>query len=236
MRNRLPSQGAARGRGSTGSAGMARLAPMSRDPYQRIARHYDRLFESAARGLAEITVGLADPPARARVLDVGCGTGILLALCVERGLRAHGVDPSGAMLEVARRRLGETADLRRSGGQQLPFGDGQLDAVFATMVLHELDPVSRRDTLAEMIRVTRDTGVLAIADYHDGPLRSIRGVLKRVVTTAAEIAAGPTHYSGYRHFKRHGCLRGLLADAPLVITNQKVVAGGNLAVHILRRG
>jgi len=205
------------------------------DPYRHTAHLYDLFFEWATRGLAEVTVGLADLPAHARILDVGCGTGVLLALCAERGLRAHGVDPSGAMLDVARRRLGDSADLHRGGGQHLPFGDGELDAVFATMVLHELDPVIRRDTLTEMIRVTRDTGVVAIADYDDGPIRGVWGVINRVATTAAELAAGRDHYAGYRHFKRHGCVPGLVADAPMVIAVQKVVAGGNLAVHVLRR-
>jgi len=208
---------------------------MSADPYRRIARYYDWLFESGARGLAEITVGLADPPARGRVLDVGCGTGILLEVCVERGLRAHGVDPSAAMMGEARRRLGDTADLRDGDGRRLPFDDGELDAVFATMVLHELDPVTRRASLAEMIRVTRVDGVLAIADYHDGGIHGLWGLFNRVVTTAAELAAGRAHYAGYRHFKAHGCLPGLVADAPVQVAIQKVVSGGNLAVHILRR-
>lgn len=208
---------------------------MSADPYRRIARIYDTVFESGARGLAEVTLELADLPPGARVLDVGCGTGILLACCLERGLEAHGVDPSGAMLGVARRRLGDAADLREGSGQQLPFADGELDAVFATMVLHELDPETRARTLAEMIRVTSNSGALAIADYHDGPLRGLGGVLNRVVTTAAEIAAGRAHHAGYRHFKAHGCLPGLVATAPVRIVAQKVVAGGNLAVHVLRR-
>jgi hypothetical protein len=60
-------------------------------------------------------------------------------------------------------------------------------------------------------------------------------VANRVVTTAAEIAAGRAHYAGYRHFKRHGCLGGLIADAPIAIVQRTIVSGGNLAVHILRR-
>jgi ubiquinone/menaquinone biosynthesis C-methylase UbiE len=208
---------------------------MPRDPYRHIARLYDRIFESGMRGLAEVTLGLAAPPAGARVLDVGCGTGVFLALCAERGLRGCGVDPSGAMLAVARRRLSDAADLRQGSGTRLPFGDGELDAVFATLVLHELDPITRRATLGEMIRVTANAGVLAIADYHDGPLHGLWGVINRVATTAAELAAGRAHWAGYRHFKAHGCVPGLVADAPVTIIEQKVVAGGNLAVLVLRR-
>lgn len=211
------------------------LASMSDDPYKRIALCYDWLFESGARGLAEVTIGLADLPAEARVLDVGCGTGILLEVCVERGFRAHGVDPSGGMLEVARRRLGASAQLRGGDGQHLPFGDQEFDAVFATMVLHELDPLTRANTLAEMIRVTRHHGVLAIADYHQGGLHGLWGWARRVLNVGAEMAAGRAHFAGYRHFMRNGGLGGLLKGAPVVIAEQKVVANGTLAVHILRR-
>ena len=220
---------------STDTIAPVKLAPMPDDPYKRIALFYDWLFESGARGLSEVTVGLANLPAEARVLDVGCGTGILLEVCVERGFRAHGVDPSDGMLEVARRRLGASAQLRTGDGQHLPFGDGELDAVFATMVLHELDPVTRANTLAEMIRVTRHDGVLAIADYHNGRLHGLWGWARRGLNLCAEMAAGRAHFAGYRHFMGNGSLGGLLVGAPVVIAEQKVVAGGTLAVHILRR-
>lgn len=208
---------------------------MSSDPYRIPALFYDRVFGSGARRLSEITVGLADVPDGATVLDVGCGTGVLLEHCVERGLRAHGVEPSPAMMGVARQKLGETAELRAEGGDALSYDDESFDAVFATMVLHELDPVTRRATLAEMIRVTRRDGVLAVTDYHDGELQGVKGMFSRAFTTAAEIAAGRAHYAGYRHFKAHGCLPGLVARAPVTVTLSKPVSGGNLAVHILRR-
>ncbi len=208
---------------------------MVHDPYRRIARVYDPIFAGAALGLARATVSLVEPPDNARILDVGCGTGVLLGHCVKRGYRAHGVDPSNAMLDRARRRLGTDAELRQADGRKLPYADGAFDAVFATMVLHELAPDTRRHTLREMIRVTRHRGKIAVADYHDGKLRGLGGVVNRVVTTAAEILAGRAHYAGYRHFKRNGCLPGLVADAPLSITTRKLFAGGNLAVHVLQR-
>jgi ubiquinone/menaquinone biosynthesis C-methylase UbiE len=46
-----------------------------------------------------------------RILDVGCGAGPLLAALRERGAVVTGVDSSTKMLELARQRLGDGADL-----------------------------------------------------------------------------------------------------------------------------
>ena len=40
------------------------------------------------------------------ILDVGCGTGALTAEAAQRGRAVYGLDPSAAMLDVARRRVG----------------------------------------------------------------------------------------------------------------------------------
>ncbi len=209
---------------------------MAADPYRHIARFYDRIFKAGALGLADVTVGLAAPAAGGAVLDVGCGTGLLLSHCLKLGLRATGVDPSPAMLSVARARLGESAELRQEGGHKLSFPDETFDAVFATMVIHELSPEVRRATLTQMLRVTRRSGVVAIADYHCGDKRSLWGLLQLVVTTAAELAAGGAHFAGFRHFKANGCLPGLLREEPVAILRKKTVAGGNIAVHVLAPG
>ena len=58
------------------------------------------------------------------VLDVGCGTGIQLASYQEAGCRVSGIDASQAMLNVARRRLGERADLQLGDAARMPYPDG----------------------------------------------------------------------------------------------------------------
>ncbi|MDX1998647.1 MAG: class I SAM-dependent methyltransferase [Thermoanaerobaculia bacterium] len=49
---------------------------------------------------------LADLGTGARVLDLGCGTGVLLARLREAGFEARGIDAAPAMVELAQRRLG----------------------------------------------------------------------------------------------------------------------------------
>ncbi len=68
-----------------------------------LARFYDLDNEWSAD--LDYCAGMASD-ARS-VLDLGCGTGLLLSR-LANGRTAVGVDPAGAMLEVARRRIGVT--------------------------------------------------------------------------------------------------------------------------------
>ena len=75
-----------------------------------------------------------------RVLDAGCGSGPLFAALRGRGAIVTGFDSSTGMLEQARRRLGDDADLRVAAlGRPLPFSDGAFDDVIAALVLHYLE-------------------------------------------------------------------------------------------------
>ncbi|GIH15126.1 class I SAM-dependent methyltransferase [Rugosimonospora africana] len=100
-----------------------------------------------------------------RVLDVGCGSGPVLAPLHERGAVVTGVDNSVGMLELAKRRLGDGVDLRVADlGRSLPFPDGAFDDVIACLVLHYL-----RDweaPLAELRRVLVPGGRLIVAVNH----------------------------------------------------------------------
>ena len=63
-----------------------------------------------------------------RVLDVGCGTGVFLRLCADRGADVSGLDASEGLLEIARERVPE-ADLRLGDLQTLPYADDAFDLV-----------------------------------------------------------------------------------------------------------
>src|SRR4051812_9198388 len=62
------------------------------------------------------------------VLDVGCGSGVCLAVAAGRGARVTGVDASAALLELARERV-PGADLRAADMEALPFDDDTFDLV-----------------------------------------------------------------------------------------------------------
>jgi SAM-dependent methyltransferase len=67
---------------------------------------------------------LAGDVAGRRIPAVGCGSGPLFAALRDRGAIVTGVDKSAGMLELARRRLGDGADLQVADlGNPLPFPD-----------------------------------------------------------------------------------------------------------------
>lgn len=72
------------------------------------------------------------------VLDAGCGSGRVTQTLIERLPRGHviGVDGAPGMIEAARRRLGQSAELIVSDLLQLDIGRRQVDAVFSTAVFH----------------------------------------------------------------------------------------------------
>jgi ubiquinone/menaquinone biosynthesis C-methylase UbiE len=101
------------------------------------------------------------PHARGTVLDVGCGTGVLLRRLSDRN-RAVGLDLSLEMLARASRRQGEEglrAGLVCGDIQHLPFRDGAFESVVSTFAINAVPQLG--DALSEMLRVTEAGGVLA---------------------------------------------------------------------------
>lgn len=102
-------------------------------------------------------------PRQGRVLEVGCGSGGLLAAAARLGIDIHGVDIALRWLVVARRRLIERhreVPLIGASAEQLPWPDGSFDAVVADSVLEHLsDP---RAALMEWKRILMPGGRLIV--------------------------------------------------------------------------
>jgi ubiquinone/menaquinone biosynthesis C-methylase UbiE len=107
-------------------------------------------------------------PAKARLLDVGCGTGAFLR-DVKRNyprLSVTGLDLSAPYLAVAGRRLTDWSRVELSEGaaETMPFEDGRFDIVTCIYLMHELPPRTRREVAAEIARVLKPGGTLILVD------------------------------------------------------------------------
>jgi SAM-dependent methyltransferase len=110
-------------------------------------------------------LALAGDVAGRRILDAGCGAGPLFAALRDRGAIVTGIDKSAGMLELARRRLGDDADLQVAElGSPLPFPDDTFDDVTASLVLHYLEDWG--PALAELGRVLKPRGRLIVSVNH----------------------------------------------------------------------
>lgn len=97
------------------------------------------------------------------VLDVACGTGVLARALLERvGPEGSvtGLDINPGMLAVARRKEPKV-DWRQGPAEALPFADRSFDAVVSQFGLMFFD--NRRAAIAEMMRVLKPGGRLAVA-------------------------------------------------------------------------
>jgi ubiquinone/menaquinone biosynthesis C-methylase UbiE len=205
-----------------------------RDAYRHVARWYDGIFGGMNAGLRGIGLKMFPPRAGMEVLDAGCGTGIQLAAYQRAGCRVTGIDASPAMLEVARRRLGEGASLTVGDAARMPYSDRAFDLVLAATVLHEMPPMVRIATLGEMKRVLRPSGRMLLIDFAPGRVRPVRGWITRGVIAASEVAAGRRHHRNYRDFMTHGGLPPLLDAQGLLVDQRRIVSGGAIGLYLLR--
>ena len=128
--------------------------------FAAIAPRYDELRPSDPAWLAACHTLLREASvAGRRVLDVGCGTGKVVAELVTTAARVWGVDASEDMLAVARAKLPPTVGLKLARAEALPFRPGFFDVVTMAFVVHLVD---RQQAFAEARRVLDAEGRLAI--------------------------------------------------------------------------
>jgi SAM-dependent methyltransferase len=101
--------------------------------------------------------GLALGP-RARVLDVGAGTGKLTRPLLERGLRVIAVEPVNGMRALLER-TAPGADIRPGQAEALPLADGEVDGIAVGQAFHWF---ANATALGEFARALRPHGRLGL--------------------------------------------------------------------------
>jgi ubiquinone/menaquinone biosynthesis C-methylase UbiE len=135
----------------------------------RCAQHYDTWYERPG-GAQALTLERAliqrylEPRKGERILDIGTGTGIHLPWLKELGLQVTGLDASPFMLERARSRMRDGADLHLGWAEHLPFSDNEFDL---STLINTLEFVNDPEkALTEAFRVTRRRVVLGVLNKY----------------------------------------------------------------------
>lgn len=152
----------------------AERAPDNRVYYDEFARHYD---ERRSRGYHKLIDDQAAELVRRvgdgkEVLEVGCGTGLILERIAKFASRAEGVDVSPGMAERARKR---GLAVRVADATTLPYPDASFDVACSFKVLAHVRQFD--EALREMLRVVRPGGHLVFDIYNR---RSLRYAAKRL--------------------------------------------------------
>jgi len=158
-----------------------------------------------------------------RVLDVGCGGGILAETLAAEGATVTGVDPSEKSLAAARqhaRRSGLSIDYRRGTAEDLGGAglEGTFDLVFAVDVLEHVDDLER--TIAGIARVLAPGGGLGFLTHN----RTIAGFLQVVWDEEYVQHAMPEGFHDFARFITPAELTDSLARHDMVVQEMNGVA------------
>jgi ubiquinone/menaquinone biosynthesis C-methylase UbiE len=169
----------------------------------------DRFTDAKAGELLDLArLTLGDPRAL-EVLDVGCGTGETDARLAGAVGALHGTDVSESLLERARE-ANPGVEYRAAAPGRLPYGPDAVDLAFCINVMHHVPPPEWPAFVAEMARVTRPGGVVAVFEHN--PLNPLT---RRVVSRCS--------FDADAVLLRRRRVRALLAGAGLAPVAQRYI-------------
>jgi demethylmenaquinone methyltransferase/2-methoxy-6-polyprenyl-1,4-benzoquinol methylase len=153
--------------------------------FSAIAPRYDVLNRLLSAGRDRVwrreAVRTARLPADGRLLDVCTGTADMALEAARQypGARIAGVDFSGAMIDLGRRKVFDAGRADRvalsvAPAEALPFSDGVFDA--ATVAFGLRNVPDRRQALVEMHRVLRPGGRAVVLEFTTPPGRMFRKI------------------------------------------------------------
>lgn len=178
------------------------------------AEIYDRFVGRYSPRLGRAMCETADVRPGQRALDVGCGSGALVAALADvlGAENVAGLDPSEPFVEAARARVPK-ARIQIGSAESLPFADGEFDVTLSQLVVNFLaDP---EQGVREMGRVTRGGGVVAgcVWDY-GGEMTMLRSFWEAAVAVDPQ-GATPLMESHTMRFARPEELGALWRSAGL---------------------
>jgi SAM-dependent methyltransferase len=181
--------------------------------YNDVADTYAKVVAPQFAPIAADVLSAAEQPSGARILDVGTGTGNVLAAARNAGVSAVGVDPSVAMLAQAKQ--ADPGSLVAAADTiNFPFRDAGFDAVtanFALAFFRKLDTA-----LFEILRVLKQGGIFVASGWEIGEdelTRTWRLLVERAVGVELARDAGTEGSPWEEVAGDRARLEGVLRDA-----------------------
>lgn len=211
--------------------------------FASIASRYDLLNDLQSFGLHRYwknqLVKITGPQPNETILDLCSGTGDIAFLFSEKGSRVVGADFTLPMLNVAYQRdTSESIAWIQADALALPFRDESVDIVTVGYGLRNLRQF--RDGLAEMLRVLRPGGRLAILEFGKPDNRFWRTVyfsyLRMCVPVFGKLFAGNTAAYAYileslHHYPGQHGINEMLAGLPTRNRSIRSFLGGVMTIN-----
>ncbi|MFV0375538.1 demethylmenaquinone methyltransferase [Microbacterium sp.] len=225
-------------------------ADLHKDParvsgmFDQVATGYDRTNTVLSLGNDRLwrvatTRAIAPRPGQ-RILDLAAGTGTSSAALARSGATIVAADFSPGMIAEGRRRHGDIPNLMfaHADATDLPFGDGEFDAVTISFGLRNVSDPDR--ALAEMLRVTAPGGRLVVCEFSH-PTSAVFGRLyrfysDRVLPVAARAVSSNAAAYDYlnesiRDWPDQGALAARIRAAGWTGVAHRDLTGGIVALH-----
>ena len=134
--------------------------------YNRLAPKYEQLWQSYTVRTIRETLSRTELNGSSTILDIGCGTGILLDEVRQRenGIQTFGCDLSFEMLrQTTQKENGNLLHISVADATALPYPSDRFDTVFSTSVFHFIREPQK--ALSELNRVLKSNGQLILTDW-----------------------------------------------------------------------
>lgn len=185
---------------------------------------YSLVFDPMLRGLHQRMAAWV--PADSVAIDACCGPGGLTFALADRCTSVLGVDLSSKMIARARvlqqRRGREGVSFQVADASDLSiYSSTSFDVATVAMGLHEIPAEVRSRVIPELLRVA---ATVVIVDFAIPMPFNAAGLRNRAI----ELAAGPTHFAGFRDYSRRGGLLPLVEAAGGRVKRSRPLDGGTL--------
>lgn len=163
-----------------------------------------------------------------KVLDIACGTGVLVRDLAIKCRKVMGIDIDERMIDFARGKL--TKDIRniefrkKSALSLACFEQNEFSISTFSLAIHQFFPAEQEKILLEAIKVSEK---MFIADY-SFPLP---GGYKKWLVHSIERMAGKDHYRNFRSFLRAGGIPGIIENAGLKLVKSDISDSGVFTVY-----
>ena len=151
-------------------------------------------------------------PAGARILDLGCGTGMLWQEAAQLKLRWRitGLDLSFGMCTEMREKGGRVIN---ADAAALPFADASFDGIFSSLMLQWMNDLPA--ACREMSRILKPNGLAVVATFVQGTLHELQSAFS-ILDNTPHVSHFPPAHEVLKHTHEAGFVMAAAEQAMLV--------------------